>query len=55
MEGIWSLLRRAVTANTVFASRDHLVQAVRSGLRHIQYTPPLIDGCLDGTGLSITT
>ncbi|KOU53638.1 transposase, partial [Streptomyces sp. WM6378] len=52
VEGIWSLLRRAVTANIVFADRDHLVRAVRSGLRRIQHTPDLIDGCLDGTGLS---
>ncbi|MFE9572963.1 hypothetical protein ACFYMW_31315 [Streptomyces sp. NPDC006692] len=30
VEGVWSRLRWAVTANTVFASRDHLVRAVRA-------------------------
>ncbi|WP_406733629.1 transposase [Streptomyces sp. NBC_01794] len=54
VEGIWSLLRRAATANVVFADRDHLVRAVRSGMRRIQRKPHLIDGCLAGTGLSIT-
>jgi putative transposase len=53
VEGIWSLLRRAATANVVFADRDHLVRTVRSGMRRIQRSPHLIDGCLAGTGLSI--
>jgi putative transposase len=51
VEGIWSLLRRSTTANVVFADRDHLVRAVRSGMRRIQRRPWLIDGCLAGTGL----
>ncbi|MFF2132106.1 transposase [Streptomyces olivochromogenes] len=51
VEGIWSLLRRSTTANVVFADRGHLVRAVRSGMRHIQRRPRLIDGCLTGTGL----
>ncbi|MET9550059.1 transposase [Streptomyces sp. NPDC006627] len=51
VEGIWSLLRRAVTANTVFTDREHLVRAVRSGMHRIQRNPSLIDGCLAGTGL----
>ncbi|MEU3543728.1 hypothetical protein [Streptomyces paromomycinus] len=50
-----ALLRRAVTANTVFADREHLVRAVRSGMRRIQRNPALIDGCLAGTGLPPTT
>ncbi|MEV4928094.1 transposase, partial [Streptomyces roseoverticillatus] len=54
VEGIWSLLRRAVTANTVFADRDQLARAIRSGMRSIQRTPHLIDGCLASTGLSLT-
>ncbi|MEU2856806.1 IS630 family transposase [Streptomyces syringium] len=53
VEGIWSLLRRAVTANVVFTDRDQLVQAVRHGLRKIQRAPHLIDGCLAGTGLAL--
>ncbi|GHB67363.1 hypothetical protein GCM10010377_67820 [Streptomyces viridiviolaceus] len=49
---IWdSLLRRSTTANIVFTDRDHLVRAVRSGMRRIQRRPQLIDGCLTGTGL----
>ncbi|GGX56172.1 hypothetical protein GCM10010341_90980 [Streptomyces noursei] len=51
VEGICSLLRRATTANVVFADRDDLVRAVRSGMRRIQRRPHLIDGCLTGTGL----
>lgn len=51
VEGIWSLLRRATTANVVFADRNDLVRAVRSGMRRIQRRPHLIDGCLTGTGL----
>ncbi|WP_455568582.1 transposase [Streptomyces netropsis] len=44
VEGIWSLLRRAVTANVVFSDRDQLVQTVRRGMRRIQRAPHLIDG-----------
>ncbi|MFJ3310547.1 hypothetical protein ACIPSA_47815 [Streptomyces sp. NPDC086549] len=32
VEGIWSLPRRTVTVNMVFADRAHLVRAVRSGM-----------------------
>ncbi|MFE0930606.1 transposase [Streptomyces mutabilis] len=55
VEGIWSLLRRSTTANVVFRDRDHLVQAVRSGLRCIQRRTDLIEGCLTETGLSLNT
>ncbi len=55
VEGIWSLLRRSTTAHVVFRDRDHLVQAVRSGLRCIQRRTDLIEGCLTETGLSLTT
>ncbi|MFF0449943.1 transposase [Streptomyces sp. NPDC004609] len=54
VEGIWSLLRRSATANMLFADRDRLVRAVRSGMRRIQRRPHLIDGCLAETGLSAT-
>ncbi|GAA1357538.1 hypothetical protein GCM10009612_25730 [Streptomyces beijiangensis] len=53
-EGIWSLLRRGWLSNVAFTSPDHLIQTVRRGLRTIQYRSDLIDGCLTGTGLSIT-
>lgn len=54
VEGIWSLLRRDTTANVVFHDRDHLVRAVRRGLRRIQRRTDLIEGCLAETGLSLT-
>ncbi|WP_371800429.1 transposase [Streptomyces sp. NBC_01707] len=54
VEGIWSLLRRGPMANTAFTDPDHLTQTLRRGLRHIQLRPGLINGCLAGTGLTIT-
>ncbi|MCP9620804.1 transposase [Nocardia otitidiscaviarum] len=50
VEGIWSLLRRGL-ANTLFTDPAHLMTAVRSRLRRIQYRSGLIDGCLTETGL----
>jgi len=52
VEGIWSLLRRKL-ANTAFTDPDHLISAVRRGLREIQYQPRLIDGVLTETGLAL--
>jgi len=49
------LLRRSTTANVVFRDRDHLVQAVRSGLRRIQRRTDLIEGRLAETVLSLNT
>ncbi len=54
VEGIWSLLRRSWLSNVAFTSPEHLVQTVRHGLRTIQYRSDLIDGCIAGTGLSLT-
>nr|WP_030247279.1 transposase [Streptomyces sp. NRRL S-350] len=54
VEGLWSLLRRGPMANTAFADPDHLTRTLRRGLRHIQLQAALIDGCLGGTGLSLT-
>ena len=53
-EGIWSLLRRGPLANTAFTDDEHLERTLRRGLRHIQLHPDLIDGCLAGTGLTLT-
>ncbi|MFC8870210.1 transposase [Streptomyces sp. NPDC057148] len=55
VEGIWSLLRRSSQANTAFADPDHLMRTLRQGLRQIQYRSNVIDGCLAGTGLLLTT
>ncbi len=54
VEGIWSLLRRGPLANVAFTDEEHLEQTLRRGLRHIQLRPDLIDGCLAGTGLTLT-
>ncbi|MFI6688374.1 transposase [Streptomyces sp. NPDC050485] len=55
VEGIWSALRRSRQANTAFTDPDHLLRALRQGLRQIQYRSGLIDGCLAATGLTLTT
>ncbi|MET7607601.1 transposase [Streptomyces avermitilis] len=55
VEGVWSLLRRSSQANTAFTDPDHLMRALRHGLRQIQYRNNLIDGCLAETDLTLTT
>lgn len=55
VEGIWSVLRRGAQANTAFTSPEHLIRALRSRLREIQYRSDIIEGCLAGTGLTLTT
>ncbi|MFE7359140.1 transposase [Streptomyces sp. NPDC057543] len=55
VEGIWSLLRRSSQANTAFTDPEHLIRALRHGLRQIQYRSDIIDGCLDETRLKLTT
>ncbi|MFF1378777.1 transposase [Streptomyces sp. NPDC058308] len=58
-EGVWSLLRRGWLAgwlaNVTFTDGDHLEHTLRRGLRHIQHHPELVDGCLTGAGLSLTS
>ncbi|MET9695280.1 transposase, partial [Streptomyces sp. NPDC006514] len=55
VEGIWSVLRRTSQTNTVFTNPDHLIRRLRHGLRQIQYRGDIINGCLTGTGLTLTT
>jgi transposase len=55
VEGIWSVLRRSSQANTAFTNPDHLMRALRHGLRVIQYRGDLLDGCLAATGLHLKT
>ncbi|CAM5710697.1 hypothetical protein SGRIM119S_03195 [Streptomyces griseorubiginosus] len=55
VEGVWSLLRRSHQASTAFTDPDHLLSALRQGLRQIQYRSNLIDGCLKETDLTLTT
>lgn len=54
VEGVWSLLRRGPLANVAFTDDAHLERVLRRGLRRIQHHPELIDGCLAGTGFSLT-
>ncbi|MEW1569851.1 transposase, partial [Streptomyces sp. NPDC093509] len=54
VEGIWSV-RRTTQANTAFTDPDDLIRRLRHGLRQIQYRSHIIDGCLTGTGLTLTT
>ncbi|MEV6107810.1 transposase [Streptomyces sp. NPDC051940] len=53
LEGIWSLLKRALSA---FAAADlvHLTQVIKRKLKKIQYQPHLVTGCLPPTGLDLT-
>jgi hypothetical protein len=53
-EGIWSLLRRGRPSNVAFTTPGHLMQRVRRGLRRVQYRSHLTEGCLAGTGLTIS-
>ena len=53
LEGIWSCLKRGPLANVAFTGFAHMLQAVKTGLKKIQYQPGLIEGCLAGTGLSL--
>lgn len=54
VEDIWSLLRRGRKSNTTFTAAEHLVLAIRHGMRKIQYRPRLIEGRLAGTGPPLT-
>lgn len=54
VEGIWSLLRRRSQDTTAFTDPAHLMRTLQRGLRRVQYRPDLIDGCLAGTGLTMT-
>ncbi|MFF4418068.1 transposase [Streptosporangium sp. NPDC001559] len=51
VEGIWSLLNRSGLANLAAANLDHLVRAIKRGLKKVQYRSHLIDGCLAETDL----
>ena len=52
-EGIWSLVKREI-GNLAAADLSQITRAVRRKLKQIQYQPEVVDGCLAGTGLTIT-
>ncbi|MCK9879195.1 hypothetical protein MXD59_26170, partial [Frankia sp. Ag45/Mut15] len=54
VEGVWSLLKRGEIANRVLVDVDHLTGLVRRGMRRVGRCPDLLEGCLAGTGLTLT-
>jgi hypothetical protein len=48
------VLKGGVLANLAVANFAHLLQVILHGLKQIQYRPGLIEGCLAGTGLTLT-
>ncbi|WP_432182822.1 transposase [Streptomyces sp. NBC_00063] len=55
VEFAWAVIREVIQANQAFEDTDSLERAVRHGLRHIQYSSDIIDGCLTATGLTTKT
>lgn len=53
-EGIWSLVKRTI-GNLAAANLDQLAAAVKRSLKQTQNRSHLIDGCLIGTGLTLTS
>lgn len=52
-EGIWSLVKRDI-GNLAAADLGQVTRAVKRKLKMLQYRPEVIDGCLVGTGLSLS-
>ncbi|WP_455772866.1 IS630 family transposase [[Kitasatospora] papulosa] len=52
-EGIWSLVKRDIS-NLAAADLGQVTRAVKRKLKMLQYRPEVIDGCLAGTGLTLS-
>ncbi|GAA2941655.1 hypothetical protein GCM10010518_30980 [Kitasatospora cinereorecta] len=52
-EGIWSLVKRDI-GNLAAADIGQVTRAVKRKLKMLQYRPEVIDGCLAGTGLTLS-
>lgn len=52
-EGIWSLVKRDI-GNLAAADLGQVTRAVKRKLKMLQYRPEAIDGCLAGTGLTLS-
>lgn len=52
-EGIWSLVKRDI-GNLAAADLGQVTRAVKRKLKMLQYRPEVIDGCLAGTGLTLS-
>ncbi|WP_369808202.1 transposase [Frankia sp. Allo2] len=50
-EGVWSQLKRTAVVNLAARALDEVCQAVKHGLKRMQYRPPLLLGFLAETGL----
>ncbi len=53
-ENVWSLLKRSM-ANFLATDLDHLTQVIKHRLKVIQHHPEALNGCLQPTGLTLTT
>jgi hypothetical protein len=47
------VIKGEVLANLAATGLDHVITAIRHGLKRLQYRPEVIDGCLAATGLTI--
>ncbi|MFE4256964.1 hypothetical protein ACFRU3_47690 [Streptomyces sp. NPDC056910] len=52
-EGIWSLVKRDI-GNLAAADLGQVTRAVKRKLKMLQHRPEVIDGCLAGTGLTLS-
>jgi transposase len=55
VEGIWSVFNATVLASLAATGLEQVIGVIWHGLKRLQYRPAVLDGCLAGTGLTITT
>jgi hypothetical protein len=55
VEGIWSVFNATVLASLAATGLEQVIGVIRHGLKRLQYRPAVLDGCLAGIGLTITT
>ncbi|MET9935425.1 MULTISPECIES: transposase [unclassified Streptomyces] len=53
-EGVWSLVKRDI-GNLAAADPGQITRAVKRRLKILQYRPEVVDGCLAGARLPLTT
>ena len=50
-ESLWAYLKTGTVANLAAHGLDHLIHAIRTTIKHLQYRPDLLPGFLTGTDL----